>query len=78
MANKIGEPVRTFKVLHGAVAGVTRNKKGDLVDIDYFAGRIVREDQLEGNASEYVALGAIAPIELPEPEAEQSGEPVQE
>jgi hypothetical protein len=79
MAKEAGVPEapRKFRVLHGAVAGTARSKKGETIDHDYYGGQIVREDQLEGNAAEYCALGAIAPIEDPS-EAEAPAEPAQE
>ena len=61
-AAPVPEPVRKFRVLHGAVAGVGRNKKGELIDQDYSLGVIVTSAQLDNNEADYLVMGAIEEI----------------
>jgi len=57
------EKQRRFKVLHAAVSGHEPDPKnpGRMKDKDYNAGTIVTNDQLNGQAEQYIILGAIAP-----------------
>lgn len=71
-SNKAAEAVETeavaapaparFRVLHGAVAGSRRNKKGEMVDHDFYAGSIVSEADLDGLTGQYLVMGAIEPL----------------
>lgn len=69
---------RKFRVVHGAVAGVKRNKKGEMAEFDYYHDQIVGEEYLDDNAPLYVSLGAIVPIDSAEVEANADQAPVQE
>lgn len=57
------EPVKKFRVLHGAVSGVGKNKKGENVEHDYYVGAIVTSEQLGNNEAHYLIMGAITPTE---------------
>jgi hypothetical protein len=59
------EPVKAtrFRVVHGAVSGVAKNKKGELIEHDYHLDQIVTPAQLENNEDVYLIMGAIVPIE---------------
>ncbi len=50
---------RKFVVIHGAVSGIGRDRKGVVTDRDFYAGTTVTSEQLEGNEAYYIAMGAI-------------------
>ena len=56
------DPVRTFRVLHGAVSGIGKNRKGETVEHDFYTGAVVTDAQLENNSAYYISMGAIVEI----------------
>lgn len=56
-------PDSRFRVKHGSVSGIGRNRKGEVIDQDFYEGAIVTSKQLDGNEAYYFALGAIEPVE---------------
>jgi hypothetical protein len=63
--NVAPEPVRKFRVLHAAVSGVAPDPKnpGRTREHDYYTGTIVTDDQLGGNAAQYLVAGAIEMVD---------------
>jgi len=56
---------KKFRVLHGAISGVSFDRKGNVKEKDFYQGALVTADQLEGaeNVAYYMALGAIEEVE---------------
>jgi hypothetical protein len=57
------ENARKFRVLHAAVSGITKDRKGTVVERDYYTGAIVNAAQLDNNEAHYLSQGAIEEIE---------------
>ncbi len=57
------EPGRKFVVVHGAVSGVGRDRKGVVADRDFYTGTVVTSEQIEGNEAYYISMGAIQEVE---------------
>ena len=56
------EAGKKFRVVHAAVGGVGKDRKGQAVERDYYAGAIVTPDMIDNNDAYYIALGAIEEV----------------
>jgi hypothetical protein len=67
LGNSTPEPekVAKFRVTHGAVSGVVPDPKnpGRNKEHDFYAGSIVTDEQLSGQAAQYLVIGAIERVD---------------
>lgn len=58
-------PVKKFRVLHAAVSGLIPDPKkpGQTREHDFYTGSVVTDAQLDGNAAQYLIMGAIEPLD---------------
>ena len=56
------EEAKKYRVLHFAVSGFAKDRKGQQVSKDFTAGKIVTSDDLDGAELHYLSMGAIEEV----------------